>query len=70
MTGAGRARLLFTAIVASLVLLGPAAASRRGTRCATAGRLARGLDEAPSRGWIVTSMKRDWKTVFPATSSK
>jgi phosphoserine phosphatase len=34
------------------------------------GRLARGLDEAPSRGWIVTSMKRDWKTVFPATTPK
>jgi phosphoserine phosphatase len=34
------------------------------------GRLARGLDEAPSRRWIVTSMKRDWKTVFPATTPK
>ena len=30
-----------------------------------AGRLARGLDEAPSRGWIVASMKRDWNAVFP-----
>lgn len=28
------------------------------------GRLARALDEAPARGWIVTSMKRDWKRVF------
>jgi len=29
------------------------------------GRLARGLDEAAARGWIVASMKQDWKTVFP-----
>jgi hypothetical protein len=28
------------------------------------GRLARGLDEAPPRGWSVVSMKRDWKGVF------
>jgi phosphoserine phosphatase len=28
------------------------------------GKLARGLDEAPQRGWTVVSMKNDWKTVF------
>ena len=28
------------------------------------GRLARGLDEAPARGWVVVSMKDDFKTVF------
>jgi hypothetical protein len=28
------------------------------------GRLARGLDEAEARRWIVVSMKTDWKTVF------
>jgi phosphoserine phosphatase len=28
------------------------------------GRLARGLDEAATRGWIVASMKRDWMRVF------
>jgi hypothetical protein len=28
------------------------------------GRLARGLDEAPKRGWTIVSMKRDWKRVF------
>jgi hypothetical protein len=28
------------------------------------GRLDRGLDEAPKRGWTVTSMKSDWKCVF------
>jgi len=28
------------------------------------GRLARGLDEAPARGWVVVSMQRDWKRVF------
>ncbi len=29
------------------------------------GRLARGLDEGPKRGWVLVSMKRDWKAVFP-----
>jgi hypothetical protein len=29
------------------------------------GRLERGLDEAPKRGWTIVSMKRDWKRVFP-----
>jgi phosphoglycolate phosphatase-like HAD superfamily hydrolase len=29
------------------------------------GRLDRGLDEAEKRGWIVVSMKEDWKTIFP-----
>ena len=28
------------------------------------GRLARALDEAPKRGWIVVDMKRDWKRIF------
>jgi phosphoglycolate phosphatase-like HAD superfamily hydrolase len=30
------------------------------------GRLARGLDEAPRRGWTVVDMKRDWKTIYPS----
>lgn len=30
------------------------------------GKLARGLDEASARGWLVVSMERDWKTVFPS----
>ena len=34
-------------------------------RASPVGRLARGLDEAPARGWIVVDMKRDWKAVFP-----
>ncbi len=29
------------------------------------GRLARGLDEASDRGWLVADMKKDWKVVFP-----
>jgi len=29
------------------------------------GKLDRGLDEAPKRGWTVVSMKDDWKTIFP-----
>jgi len=28
------------------------------------GRLARGLDEAQPRGWVLVSMKQDWKIVF------
>jgi phosphoserine phosphatase len=34
------------------------------------GRLSRGLDEAPSRGWIVGSMKNDWKHVFPERTAE
>ena len=34
----------------------------RGSRI---GRLARGLDEGPRRGWTLVSMKNDWKKVFP-----
>jgi phosphoglycolate phosphatase-like HAD superfamily hydrolase len=30
------------------------------------GRLARGLDEGPQRGWIIVDMKRDWTVVYPA----
>jgi hypothetical protein len=33
-------------------------------RTSHVGKLARGLDEAPQRGWTVISMKNDWKTVF------
>ncbi len=29
------------------------------------GRLARGLDEASPRGWIIVSMQRDWKQIYP-----
>jgi hypothetical protein len=29
------------------------------------GRLDRGLDEAETRGWIVVSMKDDWRRIFP-----
>ena len=29
------------------------------------GRLAKGLDEAPGRGWMLVSMKDDWKTMHP-----
>jgi phosphoserine phosphatase len=33
-------------------------------RAAVTGHFDRGLAEAPGRGWIVVSMKRDWKRVF------
>jgi len=29
------------------------------------GRLSRGLDEGPGRGWTVVAMKNDWNVVFP-----
>jgi hypothetical protein len=29
------------------------------------GRLDKALDEAPTRGWIIVDMKKDWKKVFP-----
>ena len=34
-------------------------------RKSSIGKLDRALDEAPKRGWVVVSMKRDWKVVFP-----
>lgn len=34
-------------------------------RDSVVGRLARGLDEAPRRGWVVVSVKDDWRAVFP-----
>jgi hypothetical protein len=35
-------------------------------RDSSIGKLGRGLDEAPKRGWIVVSMKNDWRQVYPA----
>jgi len=29
------------------------------------GHLARALDEAPARGWVVVDMSRDWIQVWP-----
>jgi hypothetical protein len=29
------------------------------------GRLARGLDDGPKRGWTIVSMKNDWRSVYP-----
>jgi phosphoserine phosphatase len=29
------------------------------------GQLARGLDEAPARGWVLADMKKDWKQIYP-----
>jgi hypothetical protein len=29
------------------------------------GRLARALDEAPTRGWLVVDMAKDWRIVWP-----
>jgi hypothetical protein len=34
-------------------------------RKSSIGKLHRALDEASKRGWIVLSMKRDWKFIFP-----
>ena len=35
-------------------------------RSSQVGRLARGLDAAAARGWVIADMKRDWTTIFPA----
>ena len=32
------------------------------------GKLDRGLDEAPKRGWLVVDVRRDWAVVFPSAS--
>jgi phosphoglycolate phosphatase-like HAD superfamily hydrolase len=37
-------------------------------RQSSIGRLDKGLDEAKARGWIVVSMKDDWKNIFPSAS--
>jgi hypothetical protein len=29
------------------------------------GRLVRGLDEGPKRGWVIVDMKNDWKVIHP-----
>lgn len=31
------------------------------------GKLDKGLDEGPGRGWTIVSMKDDWNTIYPAT---
>lgn len=38
-------------------------------RTSSIGRLDRGLEEAPARGWVVVSMQRDWRRVFAFTES-
>jgi hypothetical protein len=38
-------------------------------RASPFGRLARGLDEAAARGWVVVKMKRDFAQVFPPRTS-
>jgi len=39
-------------------------------RNSSIGRLSRGLDEASDRGWVVVSMKDDWKRVFAFANSE
>lgn len=34
-------------------------------RDSSVGRLDRGLDEGPERGWVIVDMQADWSTVFP-----
>lgn len=38
-------------------------------RRATFGKLDKALDEAPRQNWVVVSMKKDWKQVFPLPPS-
>jgi len=37
-------------------------------RSSAVGRLARSLDEALQRGWVVVSMRDDWTSVYPRSS--
>ncbi len=39
-------------------------------RASRIGKLARGLDEAPARGWIVVDMAREWAEIYPAAPSR
>jgi len=34
------------------------------------GKLVRGLDDGPKRGWVFADMKRDWKVVYPFEKEK
>jgi phosphoserine phosphatase len=34
-------------------------------RDSSIGRLNRGLDEGPTRGWVIVDMKSDWKVIYP-----
>ena len=34
-------------------------------RTSHVGQLARALDEAPKRGWVLADMKQDWKVIYP-----
>jgi len=34
-------------------------------RDSSVGRLDRGLDEGPERGWVIVDMKKDWATIYP-----
>lgn len=36
-------------------------------RASHIGKLVRGLDEAPARGWVVVDMGRDWAAIYPST---
>ena len=35
-------------------------------RASHIGQLARALDEAPKRGWVVVDMKREWSAIYPS----
>lgn len=36
-------------------------------RKSSVGKLDRGLDAAPKEGWVIVSMKEDWRQIFPTT---
>jgi len=39
-------------------------------RKSSVGKLARGLDEVSNRGWMLVSMKKDWKRIYPVEMTK
>jgi len=38
-------------------------------RTSHVGQLARALDEAPKRGWVLVDMRRDWKIIYPPSAA-
>ena len=59
----------FIAITSHAADSRPSATRRTPTEKSHIGKLARGLDEGPQRGWDIVSMKNDWKIIHPPRTS-
>jgi len=54
----GSGRFVTTLPLPDRLLANPASYRPRAT-------LARGLDQAAARGWLVVDMKQDWRVIYP-----